>query len=501
MSKGTVQFVGAGPGDPRLVTVRGAELLSRATHVFYDADVHPDLVARAPEGAERVAVARSRGGEHPERMAELALGGARVVRLFAGDPLLFRWGDEEVARVTARGVAIEIVAGVTSVTAASAYGGLALVRSNDASPSVAFAAVRDAAELHDWTKLSLATDTIALITDSALVDEITATLTYYGRSPTSPAALLRDVSLPTQKVVTGTLVEMRRRTAEMGKGEVMLLVGEPLAFRAAIRWFDTRPLFGKRVLSLRAREQADVASSLVRERGGEPVCVPAIEIHPPDDPAALRAAARGLDRWDWVVFTSANGVRAFWEALGEAGLDARALGGKGLGAIGPGTARAIAEHGVRADVVAKEFRGEGLAEELARAMKPGSRVLVPRATEAREALPEALRAAGHAVDVVFAYRTRAPEGAAREALRAAVSGADVVLLTSASTIKNLADAIGPDAAAVLAGRTVASIGPITTDAAKALGVRVDVTAATYTLEGLVEAIEAFFARVGPGPVS
>lgn len=484
---GIVYFIGAGPGDPRLLTLRGAELIGRATHVFADAEVHPDILDRAPD-APRVIIARGKGIEHTRAIVDLAKNGARIARVFAGDPLLFRWGDEEVARIAAEGVKIEIVAGVTNVTSASAYGGLVLVRSSDASPSVAFAAIRDAAELHDWTKLSLATDTLALVTDASHVEELTSTLTYYGRSPRTPAALLRDVSLPTQKVLTGTLLDMRKLAATLPPGEVMLLVGEPLALRETIRWFDTRPLFGKRVLVLRAREQASQAAALVRERGAEPIVAPAISIHPPSDPEPLRRAIGSLDAYGWIAFTSANGVAHFFRALAEAKLDARAIRSK-VAAIGSQTAAAVAGRGIEPDVIASEFKGEGLADAMLAVMKAKERVLVPRAKEAREALVDRLREAGHEVDVVAAYETHPADAGA---LRAAVGHAEIVLLTSSSTAKNLLDALGGPGP--LGHVVVASIGPVTTETAQKLGLRVHVTAEVYTLEGMLDAIERYFAR-------
>ena len=474
-----------------MLTVRGAELLSRAAHVFVDSEVHPDVVTQHAPTAARTSVLRGKGMDHSEAIVALAKSGAHVARVFAGDPLLFRWGDEEVARVASQGVPIEIVAGVTSVTAASAYGGLVLVRSSDASPSVAFAAIRDVAELHDWTKLSLATDTIALVTDVEHVEELTSTLTYYGRPPSTPAALLQNVSMPSQKVVTGTLTDMRKVAGQFGKGEVMLLVGEPLALGETIRWFDVRPLFGKRILILRAAEQASRAVDLVRERGGDPIRVSAIEIHPATDREPLRKAVHALDSYSWIAFTSANTVRFFWDALAEAAKDTRAVRGK-VAAIGPGTAAALEARSVRPDVVPRENHAEGLAEDMLEAMKPGERVLLPRAKTARETLPETLRAAGHVVDVVTAYETRPPGAEGQTALRQAVSRADAVLLTSSSTAQNLVDALG--GAGPLERLIVASIGPITTASAAQLGLRVDVTAEVYTLDGIVDSLEAFFAR-------
>ncbi len=262
---------------------------------------------------------------------------------------------------------------------------------------------------------------------------------------------------------------------------------------AARAWLASRPLFGKRVLVTRAREQAEKTAATLLARGAEPVLLPTIELHEPRDGAAVLAAIDRLGTYAWVVFTSANGVARAWRALEARGLDARAFAGAKLAAIGPGTAGALAEHGLRADVIATEHRGEGLAADMLRAMKPGEPVLLLRAQVARDALPDALREAGHPVDVVAVYETRAPDAAAfAPVARALADGAiDAVTFTSASTVDHfVAMAGGPERAREVLARTrVASIGPITSEALGRHGLRVDVTAAVYTLDGLVSALE------------
>jgi uroporphyrinogen III methyltransferase/synthase len=494
MEEGVVFFVGGGPGDPRLLTLRGAQLLARATHVFADAELRDEVLAHAPPSAVVERVARADAGAHVRRMIAAAKAGGRVVRVVSGDPLLFRRGDEEIAAVRGADVRIEIVAGVTALTAAPAYGGLALTRGSDRSPSVAFVAVGDVSELHDWTKLSLATDTLCIVCDASHVDEITATLTYYGRSPHTPAAIIRDASLPSQRVATGTLADMRRDARGFAAGEVLLVVGESVALAGVLRWFDVRPLFGKRLLVTRPREQGEETAEAIRERGAEAVLIPAIVIEEPEDRGPLAAAVAALSTYACVAFTSANAVERVFAELGRQGRDARAFGAAKVAAVGPGTGKALEARGIVPDVVAKEHRGEGLAEALLAALPPGARVLLPRAEEAREVLPEALRAAGHTVDVVTAYVTRpvGPEGARR--LRAALEErtVDAVLLTSSSSAASLVAALGDRAAELLARVVVASIGPITTSALERLGVAVDVTAAASTMPALLDALEGRF---------
>lgn len=505
-----VSFIGAGPGDPRLLTLRGAELLGQADVVLYDEDVHTEVLELARDGAERVRVSRdARPEDNVPDLVARARGGANVARLFYGDPFAFRGGAIELAGVRQARVEVEVVAGVIAPTAAAAYSGLALSRYDDVTPSVALAVVNEAEELHDWRKLSLATDTLALLTDIDQVLEITHTLTYYGRKPETPAALVRDVSLPSQKVVLGTLVGVRKHIAEFeptrpeDQRMVLLVVGDSIAGREALRWFDTRPLSGKRVLVTRTAEQGRAMAAMLRERGAEPVLVPMIELHPPEDLAPVHRAAHELGSYAWVAFTSENGVRAFFDVLAADGLDARAFGKSRVAVIGPGTAAALAAHGVHADVVAKEFRGEGLAKAMLDAMgadAKGARVLVARAKQARAALPDALRGAGCVVEVIATYETRPAPRAVTERCRALLEGGrvDAVTFTSASTVHGFCDAVGADAAVLLAKSSalVASIGPITTEAASAFGIKVHATATAYTLEGLLMAMEAAFTRAG-----
>ena len=510
---GLVYFIGAGPGDAGLLTLRGTALLARSDVVLHDARVHPSVLDHGP--ADRIAVGEGgeKGLEAPERIAAKAValaGQGRVVaRLAAGDPYLFASGDEEVAFVSRRGVAFEVVPGIVGSIAAGAYAGIPLSRRADASPSVALVDARGGLSVHEWGKLADATDVLAVLVARDDVEELARTLVFHGRSPDEPAAVLVDVGLPTQHVVTGPLEDIHRLASGRKESPVRLYVGEVVARREPLCWFDRRPLFGKRVLVTRAREQASAAAELLRERGAEPVVVPTIELHPPRDPeAVLRAIARTCDgHYAWVVFTSANGVHRSWDALGASGKDARAFGACRLAAIGPATAQALQEHGLRADVVARELHGEGLAEEMLRALGASAaatavNVLVLRAEEAREVLPEALRAAGCTVDVVGVYETR-PVPDAAERLRDAVlhGRLDAVTFSSSSTVDNLCDALGEGAASMLEPLRVVSIGPITTATAVKRGLRVDATAAQSTLPGLVDALAASFteaAVVGRG---
>lgn len=498
--RGKVTFIGGGAGDPRLLTLRAAEVLAEAEHVLFDPEIHPDVLARLPEGTPRHPITTVMSAERIAQMlATEAKAGRHAVRIAWGDPLLFGWGDVEAAAVAREGVPIEIVPGIGPLIAVGSFAGVPLTRSNDVSPSVAALHVtRGHESLHDWEKLATATDTLAILCDAETVAETARTLVFYGRAATEPATLVEGVSLPSQRVTETTLGQVpllpRARASR-----VVLAVGAHATCVDDLRWFESRPLFGRRVLVTRAREQAGSAAMLLRERGADAVLMPTIEIHAPSDPAPMIDAAASLERYAWAVFTSANGVDRLWAELRRQGRDARAFGRSKIAAIGPGTAAALERHGLAPDVVARDHKGEGLAKELLDAIgsaDPRARVLLARAEVARDVVPEALRAHGCDVDVVAVYKTRAPPRPLLDGLSALLEAGeiDVVTFTSSSTVEHLCDALEARAAELLAKTCVASIGPITSDTAKKRGLRVDVTADEHTVPGLVAAIVKHFAK-------
>lgn len=481
-------------------------MLAKADYVLFDRDVHPDVLARLREGTPREAVTAAMTAERiATLLADHAAQGRSAVRLTWGDPLLFGWGDVEGAAVARHGVPLEVVPGIGPLVAVGAFAGIPLTRSSDASPSVAAVSVTRGHEmLHDWQKLATATDTLALVCDAESVSESARSLVFYGRSPNDAAAIVEGVSLPSQRVIETTLGEIPQLPSPQ-TARVVLVVGERATPMSELSWLSRLPLFGKRVLVTRAREQAGGAAAMLRERGADPVVVPTIEIHPPSDPSAMIDAVAAMhERYDWVVLTSANGVDRLWTEMKRQGRDARAFAKARIAAIGPATAAAFERYGITPDVVAKEHRGEALAQEVLGAMggspvdaaaaKP--RVLVARAEVARDVVPDTLRAAGCEVDVVSVYKTRSPPRALLEALSSLLEAGeiDAVTFTSSSTVEHLCDALEARAAELLARTTVASIGPITTETAKKRGIRVDVTAAEYTLPGLVAALEKHFAK-------
>jgi uroporphyrinogen III methyltransferase/synthase len=500
MSVGKVYLVGAGPGDPGLITVRGLEVLSRADVVLYDALAHPALLEACPN-AEQRNVGKRYGedsavqGMINAELVRLARAGKCVVRLKGGDPLLFARGAEELQALRAADIPFEIVPGVPSALAASAYAGIPLTH-RDLSSSVTFitGSDREGKEWspESWRKLATATDTICIFMGMRRIEDIMRAIVAGGRSAETPAAVVQWAARPEQRVVSGTVSTIAELTrAQNVANPAVIVVGEVVPLRRELCWFDNRPLFGKSLLVPRPMEQGRATATAIRARGASARLLPAIQIKDPVDGEPLARAIAALRGFEWVLFTSANGVTRFMAALTRAGLDARAFGNAKLGAIGPKTAAALLRFGLRADVIADEFIGEGLARAVLAQGVP-KRVLLARALVARDALPELLRQAGSQVEVVPVYETVA--GDSGEALRAAFEKReiDVALFTSSSTVQAVVDSLGARATELLSQVTVASIGPITTQSLAERGLRVDVEASQFTIDGLLDALEGHF---------
>ena len=481
----TVYLVGAGPGDPGLLTRRGAEVLGRADVVVHDRLADASLLDLAPPGAARVDVGKTPGspvrqGDIDALLVERGRAGLEVVRLKGGDPFVFGRGGEEATALLAAGVPFEVVPGVTSAVAVPAYAGIPVTHRG---LSTSFTVVtghlgHDSEADGSLEALAAAGGTIVVLMGVAKRKEIARRLMDGGLPPTTPVAAVRWGTRPDQATTRTTLE--RLPDAEL-EPPVTLVVGRVAALDLA--WFERRPLFGRRVVVTRAREQASELTSRLREAGAETVELPAIAItDPADGGAALRAAARQVGAYRWVVFTSARAVERFVPLL----RDARSFGAASLAAIGPGTADALGARNLVADLVPPRFVAESLLESFPRP-SPGpvrQRVLLPRAAVARDVLPEGLRAAGWEVDVVEAYRAApVPPDAAT---LAAVREADAITFTASSTVTNYLEAAGRDAVPPL----VACIGPVTAATARAAGLAVDVVADVHTIDGLVAALVA-----------
>jgi uroporphyrinogen III methyltransferase/synthase len=495
----TVHLVGAGPGDPGLLTVRALDVLRRADLVVYDRLSQESLLDLAPPGAERIDVGKAPGHVRLSQedinalLVERGRRGEAVVRLKGGDPFVFARGGEEAAALAAAGVPFEVVPGITSAIAVPAYAGIPVtLRHSSTSVTIVTGHEDPAAGENgtvDWSAVARVGGTIVILMGVARIGRIAEALMAGGRSPDTPVAAVQWGTRPEQRTVRGTLATIG--TAALGTPST-IVVGDVAACDLA--WFENRPLMGRRVVVTRAREQASELVARLSALGAATVEVPAIEIGDPDDGGAALAGAVGrIGDYDWVVLTSPNGARRLLVALAAAGRDARALGGVRLAAIGPGTAAALASARLVPDLVPERFVAESLLAAFPAAPPGGGRVLLARAAVARDVLPAGLAKVGWSVDVVDAYRTRAVPLDERQA--AALAEAEIVTFTSSSTVTNLLAAAGGHPLPPV----VAAIGPVTAATARDHGLAVDVEAEVHTIDGLLDALLAWAADHPSGP--
>jgi uroporphyrinogen III methyltransferase/synthase len=494
--KGMVYLVGAGPGDPGLITVKGLECIRQADVIVHDRLASPKLLEEARAEAELVFVGKS---AHRHAMAQeeinrilVKLGGQGkvVTRLKGGDPFLFGRGGEEAEALAAAGIPFAIVPGVTSAIAVPAYAGIPVTHRGFTSSLAIFTGHEDPTKGESriaWEHIATSAGTLVFLMGMENLPSIVSQLLSHGCPATTPVALIRWGTLPEQETLLGTLGDIVDRAQAAGlKPPAVIIVGEVVALRERLRWFDNRPLCGKRVLVTRTREQASQLSRLLQEHGAQPVEFPVIRIEPPQDSTELDRAVRELACYQWVVFTSVHGVRSLLSRLQALGGDARGFGQAKIAAIGPATAGELKQFGLTPDYQPPEYVAEAVLEGLGEVA--AQRILLPRADIAREALAEGLRQKGALVDEVAAYRTVPAQDRAEPLREMLAKGEiDIVTFTSSSTVRNL-DLLGEEALSLLKGVKIACIGPITSQTARELGLAVDVEAREYTIPGLVEAI-------------
>ncbi len=505
--KGKVYLIGAGPGDYRLLTLKACDCLKQADTVVYDRLADARILQYAPQDAEYIYVGKA-SSQHTmtqdkicQLLVDLAKEGKTVVRLKGGDPFVFGRGGEEALLLQENNLPFEIVPGVTSAISVPAYAGIPVTHRGIAA---SFAVVtghedptKDNSDIN-WQQLATATDTVVFLMGVANLPKITAKLMENGRSGDTPVAIIRWGTKAQQQVWTSTVAE----AAEMAKNEqikppCIFLVGNVVKLREKLAWFDNpqlKPLFGKRILVTRSRAQASKLTAGLEDLGADCLEAPAIRIQPPADGyAALDKAIGGLGDFDWIIYTSANGVEHFFNRLSEAGLDSRSLCGKKICAIGSATAQALAAHGIKADVVPDEYRAEGILSAMYGKLKEGDKVLLPRAAEARSILPEELKRQGADVVVAAAYETVAGEADGRALADELANGTiDAVTFTSSSTVKNLLKLLGDNAVELLKNVKIAAIGPITAETCRKNGLKVTVQAQEYTIDGLIKAVKEAF---------
>lgn len=507
---GTVYLVGAGPGDPGLLTRRGAEVLARADVVVYDHLASPRLLDLAPPAAPRVCAGKSVGhctlhqDEINRLLVEHARAGRTVVRLKGGDPFVFGRGAEEAEHLRAAGVPFRVVPGVTAGVGVTAYAGVPVTHRDSAS-AVAFVTGHNDPEAPpgagrlDWGALAAFPGTLVVYMGVTRLEALCRTLVHLGKPPETPAALIASGTLPRQRTVSATLADLPARVAAAGLGPpALLVVGAVVGRREGLNWFEGLPLFGRRIVITRPADEADRAAAALEDLGAEVLVAPTVTIGPPADVGPLDGALDRLGEFDWLVFTSGNGVRYFLDRLDARGRDLRALGHLKLAAIGPATAEALARHRLRADLVPDEFRSEALAAALA-GPAAGRRVLLARADRGRAVLKDELARVAD-VEQVAVYRNADAASIPADVVDRIADGSVAWITLTSSAIAERLFALLPESARRRVGREVrlASISPVTSAAARRLGWEIAAEAAVYTWDGLVRSLVAA-ERAAPSP--
>ena len=502
MSNGKVYLVGAGPGDPELLTVKGLRLIQSADVIVHDRLIDSRLLSMANPNAVLVDVGKMPGASRrtqsqiSDLLISAAQEGRQVVRLKGGDPFVFGRGGEEGEALAAAGVPFAVVPGVTSAIAAPAYAGIPLTHRQHAS---SFTVVTgnlsgsDDQDVPDWAALAGVPGTLVVLMGWRNLAAIAAALIANGKPPETPAAVVSWGTEPWQKTVTDRLDLIAGAARDGGlSSPAALVVGKVVELRRKLNWFEMLPLLGRRVLVTRTRNQAGVLSRRLGDLGALPIEIPTIEVIPAPDSTGLDAAIRDISSFDWIVFASANVVRAVRNRLKSARLDSRALYGVRSAVIGPATAVALAEIGIDADLVPETATSQGLTVALASTGISGSRILLPRADIATGQLPKMLETHGAIVSQVTAYSTVIPSASRESATQAISAGVDVATFTSSSTVRNLLRIL-EDGARSLDGTAIACIGPVTASTASRFGLNVDIVAETPTIDGLVRTLVEHFA--------
>ena len=504
MNSGQVYLIGAGPGDPDLITLKGLRCLQTADCVIYDYLVNADLLQHARDDAELIYVGKKGGHKNISQeeinalIVEKARAGKIVARLKGGDPFIFGRGGEEAEELARAGIRFEIIPGITSGYAAPAYAGIPVTH-RDFSPSVAFITGHEDAEQEEslihWDKISSSMGTLVFFMGVKSLPEIVENLLRNARSPDTPIALIRWGTYFRQEVLTGTLATIVQQVRSTGlSAPAITVVGEVVRLREKLKWFENRPLFGKRIIITRPREQAEEFKSQLTDLGAEVIAFPTIEIRDPSSWDGLDEAIRHMDRYQWLIFTSVNGVKNFFARFRSAERDIRDLKGIRISTIGPATERAVRALNLHVEVIPEEFKAEGLVESLRGRVMKGARVLIPRAKVARDVLPQELRKQGAQVDVVEAYQTIIPK-ANRDTLEQILAErfVDMIVFTSSATVSNLAELVQPASLRDLLYETaIACIGPITAETVAKYGLHVSVQPDQYSIPSLAHAIRRYF---------
>jgi uroporphyrinogen III methyltransferase/synthase len=507
MREGKVYLVGAGPGDPALITIKGLECLKKADVVIYDRLVDKSLLDIVRPDTEKIFVGKA-SGYHTIEQAEInqllvkkAQAGKTVVRLKGGDPFLLGRGGEEAEALATNQVPFEVVPGVSSAIAVPAYAGIPLTHRNLASSFSVITGHEATAKTKSsvsWQRIATGADTLVLLMGIGNLAKITTELIKNGRAPSTPVALIHRGTTPKQQTLVGTLeniVEIAKQSNF--KPPAVIVVGEVVRLRKKLQWFENRPLFGKNILVTRALHQVGELSRLLMEYGAVPVEMPLIKIRAPSSWKKLDRAILNLGSYHWIVFTSVNGVKMFFQRLYALDLDARWFKDIRIGVIGPATAEAIARHGLHPDYMPEKYTSQGFLANFDSQNITGCRVLLPRTDIATRELPDGIAKLGAEVYEVTTYRTTSVKANPKRQQMLLNGEIDIITLTSPSTVANLLTLLGSEWQTI--DRTkVVCIGPTTAAAATEAGLRVDIVAEEHTIYGLVEAMETYFQRKGEG---
>lgn len=505
---GKVYLVGAGPGDPGLITVRGQYLLERAEVVVYDYLASRKLLRFVPKDAQFVYAGKRGGVKHVhsqdeinQMLVDFALAGKTVIRLKGGDPFIFGRGGEELETLAAANVPFEVVPGVTSATAAATYAGIPITH-REYTASVAFVTGHEDPTKPDsnidWSKIATGVGTIVVYMGIKNLPVIVSNLIDNGRSPDTPVAVVRWASTPEQRSVVGTLSTIADIVKQQDiKPPALIVIGDVVNLRGTLDWFEKRPLFGKRIIVTRTREQASELVAKLEEAGASCYECSTINIEPVDSYEILDGELERIVEYHWILFTSLNGVKYFFKRLFARGMDARDLKGPDIAVVGKSTADLLLSYGINADLIPPTFTGEGLAESLLDQGVEGRNILIPRAKVGREILPETLRGGGAQVTVSPVYQNVPPQGR-KDELRAELESGevDMVTFTSSSTVRNfltMVDAGDQDELLKLMnGVKIAAIGPITAKTMTDSGLQVDIQPENYTITAMVDSIIDYF---------
>lgn len=497
--KGMVYLVGSGPGDPGLLTVKGKECLEKAEVVIYDRLVNPALLNYANKNAELIYV-----GKSPDKhtltqdeinflLVEKAQTGKIVVRLKGGDPFVFGRGGEEAETLVSSNISFEIVPGITSAIAVPAYAGIPVTHRDFTSTIGIITGNEDPDKEEtkiDWSKLT-GFGTLIFLMGMANLPKIIDKLLIHGQPPETPIALIRWGTRSEQETITGNLTDILEKVNQTNfKNPAIIIMGEVVNLREKLNWFENKPLFGKSVLVTRARAQQSALAEQLEDLGAKVIEVPMIAIESPPEWEQVDRALTKLDIYQWIIFTSVNGVNQFINRLLATGRDIRSLKGPKIAAIGSKTSEALEKLALKVRYMPERYVAESFIEECVGLIKPGEKILLPRGDLARKMIPKALREMGCFVDEIIVYRTVKEQKSNQKLIKTLRNKEiDLITFTSSSTVQNFMELIpSGEKAELLEGVIIASIGPVTTKTAEELGLTVTITAETYTVDGLVEAV-------------